>query len=112
MKKLIDELEELSDGWSGPESVAPAKKIMMEAKELTYTLQIQSCENLKVWVGDEGTVTFYWKLQNRDILSIDLYGDGKAHCTFTPVNNDPSILGNIELSDAKLLREFVNSRIN
>ena len=109
---IINELEGLKDGWSGPESVAPTKKILMEAKELVKALQIQSRNNLRVWVDDDGTVTFYWKLKNRDILSIDLYGDGKAHCTFTPSSNNPSILGNFRFSDNKPLKEFVNSRIN
>ena len=84
---------------------------MNDAEKLVEVLNIESRKNLRVWVDDEGLVTFCWKLQNRDILSIDLYGDRKAHGTFTPVNNDPSVLGNIELSDAKLLRQFVNSRI-
>ena len=109
---IVDELESLKDGWSGSESVVPAKIILKEAKELVKALKIQSRNNLKVWVDDDGTVTFYWRLKNRDILSIDLYGDGKAHCTFTPGNNEPSVLENFKFSENKLLNEFVYPRIN
>ncbi len=110
-QKIINELQDLKDGWSGPESVALAKIILNEAEKLVNVLNIESRKNLRVWVDDEGSVTFYWKLKNRDILSIDLYGDGRAHCTFTPRNNKPSVLSNIEFSDATSLRKFVFSRI-
>ena len=109
---IVDEIQSLEDGWSGPESIAPSKEVVKEVKKLVQILNIQSKKNLSIWVDDDGTVTFFWLINNDEVLSIDIVGDGKAHCTYTPRNKIPSASGKFNYSDASGLKEFVYSRVN
>ena len=111
IKSILDELRELKHGWSGPESVAPSIEICTDVDKLLKILNPASSKNFDLWVDDDGTVTFFWHICQDVLFSVDIYGDGKARCTYTPGKTGKSEFGDFEFSNSLSILSFVSSKV-
>ena len=110
-ESILNELHSLKDGWSGPESIAPSVGICEDVKKLLRILKPKSSKNFDLWGDDSGAITFFWHISSDVLLSIDIYGDGKARCTYTSSKRGKSEYGDFDLSNHKLVSNFVSSKV-
>ena len=84
---ILQDLNSLEDGWLGPDSIAPSAETICDAERLLKALNLKSKEYLEVCVDEDGKISFFWWFNSDDLFSIDIHGNNKAVCTYTPPEN-------------------------
>ena len=109
---ILSELGRLEDGWSGHGSIAPTDQIIKDVSAILRTLKLKSKENLDVQVDDDGRVTFFWLINPEELLSVDIYGDRKVRCNYSPENFEDSESKIFDIDDHRHIYNFIDSKID
>ena len=104
-KTILQDLNNLEDGWLGSDSIAPSSETISDVKRLLKALNLKSKDYLEVCVDEDGKVSFFWWFNSNNLLSIDIVGNGKAVCTYTPENIEDVKFGVFDASDRKSITE-------
>ena len=110
--KILAELDSFEDGWSGHGSLAPTDQIINDVSAILRILKLKSKENLDIQVDDDGKVTFFWMIKPEVLLSVDIYGDSKVRCNFSPENFEDSESKIFDIDDNRDIYNFIDSKIN
>ena len=102
---ILQDLNSLEDDWLGSDSVAPSAETICDAERLLKALNLNSKDYLEVCVDEDGKISFLWWFSSDDLLSIDIFGSGKAVCTYTPENVKDYKFGVFDASDRKSITE-------
>ena len=109
---ILAELGRLEDGWSGHGSVAPTDQIINDVSAILRILKLKSKENLDIQVDDDGRVTFFWLIKPEELLSVDIYGDGKVRCNYSPENFEDSESKIFDVDNHRHIYNFIDSKID
>ena len=104
-KSILQDLNSIEDGWLGPDSIAPSSETISDVERLLKALNLKSKDYLEVCVDEDGKVSFLWWFDSDNLLSIDIFGSGKAVCTYTPENVKDFKFGVFDASDRKSITE-------
>ena len=102
---ILQDLNNLEDGWLGSDSIAPSAETIGDVEKLLKALNLKSKDYLEVCVDEDGKVSFLWWFNSDNLLSINIFGSGKAVCTYTPENIEDAKFGVFDASDRKSITE-------
>ena len=108
---ILADLETLSDGWNGDESVAPSSYVKSDVHKLAK-FSASSWQQPEVEVDNDGSVALRWEGDDR-IIALTFNGNGRAIGTMYPrlasgpreilLSDDEQVTAFLEINEVKSL---------